>query len=331
MSRPSPHPKELIRPCPVLKGATHFCLRKGGRNGEPCELPIPGGVVQRHHPIDLFDAHEITKRWGFSPDYWVQFSRLDGKNKRIMIGGPKQTGLLDPREPGPRSGLARADGPDASPEVTATPMPLAMMGFEQQLDNVTKLRNLVSGDSAAAIEAAERRAHASIDLFKEMFREIIAIKKAPVEDDRLAELRDELREQREETKRLQERLMRRRDEPDEPTPSSDPGSETDEDRARRLVKAYKSGKGTKALMDFAGEETAMTLMRMLPMLRAKLPEIASQLGPIFRQALAALDQPIGAPPAQRPAEEIKIPKRRSEQRVQPPDPPPEDEFTARVV
>jgi hypothetical protein len=357
MPRPSKAPRNPVLPCPVPRGVTHFWIRKPGRNGEIMTFN-DRGVLQKHHPISWFDRDEIRTRWGYSADYWVHFSRLKPDGKRMMIGSPKQIGILDPHEP-PRSGhvgdLAPGDGSGS--------------GELGSLEAVTRVLGLVDSRTTPAIEAAQRAADRNVGVIVDLAREFAST--ARQNGERLQEevrtLRTELasmqRRHLAETEELRASLERRRrrepepidpDEDDEEEESTEPSHPlTDAERMRELATRYRED-GPAAVLEFLEETAAMEAFRFLPQIVAKMPELVTFLKPKFQEFMSLLDRPVAPVEAPAPVpivvERVEVPRPRKKHvrpvpppvdatpiepgpnamRSPPVAPPPEDEYTTRV-
>ena len=96
-AKPRPEPDPEDRPLDIPEGATHFRLRKGGKQAPACVYTDAHGIETDSHPIEAFRANLIRARWGCDRDYWASFVRVaDGK--RESLGASRRFGLPDLRD-----------------------------------------------------------------------------------------------------------------------------------------------------------------------------------------------------------------------------------------
>ena len=333
---------EIARPYPVPAAADSFKLWKGGRSGKICFVTAANGVQSVNISIDLFTPKEIADRWGFDSNYWVHFSRVKEDGRRVVMGSPKQFGLADPR-------LA-----DAPPEShTAIVVPHANGGggdIGAAMTVLGGLRSMVLEESRAAIASADARCTAAIEserirsresteLTLKLFGMVLPMQQQqpqaffpqPAAPD--PAIARQLAELAASNAALQARIKELEEDEDE--------EETDDERIERLQKKVKSAGVMAAVQEYMGEESVAELFRMLPKIKAKIPEVVAFLTPLIKENVEAFTSkakappPAPPPPAAAPVEVRQAPRAAPPPPPSPPPPPPPapappDEFTPRV-
>lgn len=316
-------------PCSIPTGATEFRMRKGGKSGPPCGI-MRGLAEKFHHPLELFTAKEIVDRWGHGRDYWVQFySTTDGV--RQPLGGWRHLSFPDVASPEAEHHVAQV--------VPAGPGgPLG-----EGLSLLLTLKQITDSSANAQIQAAETRAQASLQSDRERSRDMMNLAvelfrmqapKARTEDDPLLTMVRDLAEQNRTTQRALARLEESAQRPDDDDEEQEEPEETDDARVQRLVKLVRKEGAMAAVQEYFGEESVMTVIRLLPKIKAKIPEVIALLQPLLKDTVAQLEGPAqSAPraianpaPQPIPAPPTEIRARRRET----PPPPAPDEFAVKV-
>lgn len=287
-TKPQPPSTRIIvetdRPGPMHEGATHFRLRKGGRQGARCAWTGPGGVQSEEIPIELFTTDEIRTRWG-NAEYAFAFSRQEETGVRTPLGGWRKTALSEPEE----------EAPHASRTPTTSIVPTnGSNAFEGPMSLLMALRDLSRDEVTTQVAMVREQAASQTSMFLECLRVVQAARTPPAESDAMTLVREELRETRRQMERMQERFLERLD-PEDPDEPEEPSREDDEEKVKRLAGIVKRDGAMAAVQQFLGDESAATFVRLLPRIKAMMPEIARTLGPMLRDLLS--DPPPPAPPA----------------------------------
>jgi hypothetical protein len=273
---------EAERPGPMHDGATHFRLRKGGRQGQPCAWTAPGGVQSEDIPIELFTTEEIRRRWG-NAEYGFAFTRQEETGVRTPLGGWRKTTLSEPEE----------EAPHASRHPTTSIVPTnGANAFEGPMSLLMALRDLSRDEVTTQVAMVREQAASQTSMFLECLRVVQQARTPPAESEAMTLVREELRATRQQMERMQERFLERLD-PEDPEEPEEPSREDDEAKVKRLAGIVKRDGAMAAVQQFLGDESAATFVRLLPRIKAMMPEIARTLGPMLRDLLS--DPP--APPA----------------------------------
>jgi hypothetical protein len=285
-----------VQPVPAPRNATHFRLRKGGKNGEDCPYNSPAGISIPHHPISEFEKDLITGRFGHDAAFAVQFFRSTGPNQWQSLGSWRQFGIL----PG-EAEVEEQAMVVAQPVNQSADMGSALMVLSTLKDIATKDTEVqVSAHRAyadASIQAAREANQANLMIMGKMFETVVGISRPPpTTDPTLALVLQKIVEGQDKLAKL---LTEDGDEEEEEP------EENDVTRYLELVKNVKKH-GMSALWDFAKDQGAYALVRALPTLEAKLPDFVHMAKPmvenLFKQMTAAGAGPTGgqmqAPPPQ---------------------------------
>ena len=98
--------------------------------------------------------------------------------------------------------------------------------------------------------------------------------------------------------------------------------ETDDERIERLQKKVKSAGVMAAVQEYMGEESVAELFRMLPKIKAKIPEVVAFLTPLIKENVEAFTSKAKAPPPAPPPPAAAPVEVRQAPRAAPPPPPP---------
>jgi hypothetical protein len=314
--------QEINRPVVVPTAAEHFRLWKGGRQGTVCMLPDPAGVQRINHDLAIFTPTGISERWGYDSNFWVQFSRVKPDGKRVMCGSPKQFGLTDPR-------LEAAPVSEGRAELVPHGVGGSDMGSIMGV--LGNLRSMVVEESRASIAGAEARALASIETERIRSKESTALMiqilgmafaqkhaSPPAYAPQPAGVDPAIAKQLAELAASNALLLKKIADLEE----EEPEDETDDERVERLMKVAKKKGVVVAAQEYMGEESIEGLMRMLPKIKTKIPEMWALIKPLLKEGGAKIlrdlkdDEPAPAAKAAPPA------AARVEVRQAPPAPPP---------
>lgn len=292
-AKPQPPSTRIIldedRPGPMQDGATHFRLRRGGRQGQPCAWTAPGGVSLEDIPIELFTTDEIRKRWG-NAEYGFAFSRQEETGARTPLGGWRKTTLSEPEEEAPHA--SRVPGTSIVPANGGA-------AFEGPMSLLLALRDLSRDEVNTQVAMVREQASSQTSMFLECLRVVQSARTPPAEGEALALMREELRETRRHMLAMQERFLERLDPEPEPDEPDEPSREDDEAKVKRLAGIVKRDGALAAVQQFLGDESAATFVRLLPRIKAMMPELARTIGPMLRDLLSdPPPPPAPAPPVQ---------------------------------
>jgi hypothetical protein len=301
---------EVAHPIDVPGGATHFRMRRDGRQGAPC-LFMRNGVEIDQIPIRWFTVDKVRDRWGYCSDYWVTFNRLDASGHRNPLGGWKRFRFPDPatrKGPAPpemqETSTERA--PDEEPNMSAL-MPSATGAALDPWAAMMTIRSMVASDSRDALAAERARADSVLTAERERSRENTAMllrmfelsmaQARPVAPPARSEeeesavvriLRADLAHERERVARLEEERETDTDDDEE--------EGTDAEQLARFGAMAKKEGAVAAFMSFAQEKTVAQLFKLLPDIQTKLPAYWREVQPFLKDLLGA-PAPAPAPPA----------------------------------
>lgn len=335
----SPAPP-VVHPIQVPSAATHFRLRKGGRNAPPCTIMTKEGVDEQFHPIELFTVPQLTTRWGYDSNYWVQFSAIEdgrrnplGASKRLSIRDPADLELTEDGIPVPGGMVLPA--PFTSGVEASLQGPLSMM---------MALKEVATKDTEGQVLREQARSDGMLRLMQENGKQVTDMQMRMFEmmqrppsgpSAEVSALVTAVTTLSAAVARLEARANEDPEpDPDEPEDEED---ETDDEKIQRVMKSYRKN-GASAFLSLASEETIENVLRLLPKLKAKLPDVIAKFGPMLQ---ARLDEALRPPPVvttvtpATPPPEIRVrtKAKTSHTNGAPPPPPPhapQDEHTPRV-
>jgi hypothetical protein len=318
------HPETVIpAPLDVPEEATHFRLRKGGRQGIQCVSSGKNGVETIIHEIALFTAGHIRDQWG-PGDYWCSFLRVED-GRRHILGAPKYFGLSDAR-------ARRSEGEHAEESAPAGPV-AATSTLSETLTLLSRLDAMTQARTRETIESERERTRLAIESERIRSTETIAVTREltrmfieraavpppappappPESSETLALLRQLATGQEALTARLE--ALEEEEEEEE---------ETDDERIERLEALVLKRGALVAVKEYMNEESASTVVRLLPKIGQKIPQVLALLQGVLGEGLKELAKlatpaPAAAPapppaaakaPAIAPkAEEVRAPKR----------------------
>jgi hypothetical protein len=296
----------------IPAGATHFRLRKGGRNAPNCTVIGGGGVEVVHHPIEMFTTATIAQRWGYDPHYWVLFLNEDEQGKRKSLGASRHLGLHDPAELGPQ-GIEVEGG-----TVLPGPMMAGSGQMSEALAMTLHLKSIAEKDSDQMIRREQVRADQHTTMMMKMFEsslvQMTRLQPAPPSSEMspaLLMLLQGMQSQAAATNALLARIAERDGETEE---EEEEVELTDDQKLERFKKLWKA-KGVAALPSLLGEETLESAFRWIPKLKARLPDAWAKIQPLLEQQMKGLLEPAPAPaaapvvqnpPPQRPQMETRV-------------------------
>jgi hypothetical protein len=298
---------EVVYALDVPEGATHFRMRRDGRQGLPC-LFMRNGVEIEQIPIRWFTSDNIRDRWGYCPDYWVTFNRLDEKGHRNPLGGWKRLRFPDPRTrkgpPPPEMHETAAErAPDDEPDISALSAPsasdpwAAMMTIRQMVASDSRDALAAERSRADTVLAAEReRSRENTSMLLRMFELSMAQANRTAEQVRPAPRSEEeesavVRLLRADLARERERIDRLLEERDTDDDDEDEGTQAEQ--LARFGKLAKKEGAIAAFMSFAEEKTVASMFQLLPEIQSKLPQYWREVQPFLKDLLGA---PAPAPP-----------------------------------
>lgn len=315
------------------EGATHFRLRKGGRQGTICKWTDSSGVEQQMHPIEEFTAKEIAKRWGYDPEFSVHFRELGPSGKWEIRGAPKAFGLAPPDArvpPTSEDGTSRttlvAPGGESLGSAIQTLTALRDLSHAETMRSV----EMVRAGADAQLAAQREQSNTTLSMMKEMFSVLARANQAPPAasaiDPSVALVLQQLANGQAALTAAVSRLSEEEEEPDD-------DDLTDDQKLERFMKNYRKD-GLAALGGLLGDESIEGAFKLLMKAKAKAPEIAEKVGPILRARLdevLAPPKPKAAPPPAAPVVTTvkKIPKANGAV-PPPPSPPMKDDLTPNV-
>jgi hypothetical protein len=306
-------PVEVVRPLDVPEGATHFRLRRDGKQGTPC-LFNRKGVEIENIPIEWFTIERVKDRWGFCPDYYVLFSRLDDTGRRSAMGGWKRFRFPDPSTrkgpPPPEMRETTTEHvPDDEPDISALSTPSASDPWAAMMT----IRQMVASDSRDALAAERSRADTVLAAERERSRENTSMllrmfELSMAQANRTAEqVRPAPRSEEEESavvRLLRADLARERERIDRLLEERDTDDDDDEgtqaEQLARFGKLAKKEGAMAAFMSFAEEKTVASMFQLLPEIQSKLPQYWREVQPFLKDLLGPAPAPPPAPPVPPP-------------------------------
>jgi hypothetical protein len=297
---PDPSPVHVdstrIAPLPVPRSATHFKLRKGGPKGTDCFHTDDRGVSIVYIPIEDFDKDTITRRWSFDDWFVVNFFKADAADPSKMqaIGTWKRFGIV-----------SETAEPEEVTSLVPMPQPSAQNAISDSLAALGLLKDIASKDvevqvaasrayGDAMIESSRQASTANLQIMTNFMTAVMSMNRPPppAVDPLMAQTLAQLAE----TNRQILAELRGEEEEEEEEEESD--TEAAARRYADLVRdVRKTGIG--AIWEYAKDEGVMALVRALPTLEQKLPDVMKMLQPILEQGMRSMmgqAQP-SAPPA----------------------------------
>jgi len=288
-------PDSSAIPFPYPTAATHFRLRKGRRNGEDMLWAYNHGVQVPHHPLEEFQVHDITRKWGFG-QYWVQFWQETEPSKWKPLGGQKQL-TLTPEVAENEHAPLDANGNLVPRDHFAVPVdkPDAMANA---LSMMISLKDVARQDTTIALESERMNHQANLQSQREFMTTILgfmaqsAQAQRPGIDPALAQI---LQNQQTQLNRIEQALGDQELELDD----DELAEEEQDKKLKALARRFKNGGGVGSILEFMKEEAGEALIDYLPRLKEMFPDIMKQVAPILKQKLLEAASPPA--PAPRPA------------------------------
>jgi len=273
--------RTIIHPFPPPDEATHFRLKKDGTRGETVIWTDEHGIDRQDHPISLFTKDAIVSRSGYHRHYCVQFSRQVGKG-RESLGAYRRLGLPDPRD----AILARPADPDPVTELVPA-LPAVGASFNDSLAGLRVLKEITQADAERARQDAAARIDSDRNFMTKTLEILTALRgpAAPASATADPAIAAGFAAMTAQMQAIATRLEALEEEEEE--------DETEEEKIERVVAAAKKD-GLAALGEYFGGETVEGVIRALPTLSKRIPEIIKQAAPIIQAKVAEMTAALAA-------------------------------------
>jgi hypothetical protein len=244
-------------------------------------------VEETYHQLARFTASEIATRWGYDPHYWVMFFGIGDDGKRKTMGASRHLGLHDPRDLGAEG--IEVEGGTVLPGLVPSGQPLS-----EALAMAMSLKGIAEKDSQTLLAREQIRSDQHMQMMMKFFDMSMARAvptAAPTIDPTLAAILAGLTQQAAATNALLARLAERDDVPEEP---EEPDELTDDEKVDEFKKLWKK-EGVGALKSLVSDETIESVFKLLPKLKAKMPDAWAKIGPLLQQQVNGLLAPAAVP------------------------------------